>query len=295
MCHHSPSPSKQTVPPRGERDIDSNFASTITGVFSDIRRVCESGGNTDEIDLRPSAFKSHRITSWPDANMEGMGEKLSIIYDTVKRTGLPNCMQAKCELPTNLNIPAWERELAGEGRDPELLQFIKFGFPLGYAGPVSDCQNQPNHKSATEFPDKIGSFIDKEVRLGGIVGPMASPPFVQWSHISPLMSREKKGSEDRRVIVDMTFPSEVSVNSYIYKNTALGSTRDHTLPSVDDVVEHLHAMGPGSYMATTDLSRAYKNFYSCPLDWPLLGFSWNSSYYCDITMPFGARSSICSV
>lgn len=46
-------------------------------------------------------------------------------------------------------------------------------------------------------------------------------------------------------------------------------------------------------MGTTDISRAYKNFLSCPLDWPLLAFKWGSSYYTDITMPLGARSSSC--
>lgn len=89
----------------------------------------------------------------------------------------------------------------------------------------------------------------------------------------------------------MTYPSELSVNAFIYKNTTLGIQRDHTLPSVDDVVGHLTSMGRGAYMATTNVLRTYKNFFSCPLDWPLLAFKWQSSFFCDITMPFGARSS----
>lgn len=143
-------------------------------------------------------------------------------------------MQARRHLPTNLKIDVWERELRHEGGDLELLEFIKFGFPLGYAGPISNCKDQKNHKSAIDFPNQVKSFIDKEVLLGGVV-----------AHTSPLMSREKKDSDSRRIIVDMTFPPDVSVNGYIYKNTALGSTRDHSLPSVDDVVDHLHIMGPG--------------------------------------------------
>lgn len=37
----------------------------------------------------------------------------------------------------------------------------------------------------------------------------------------------------------------------------------------------------------------YKNFKSDPLDWPLLCFQWRDEYFCDVTMPFGARSSSC--
>lgn len=44
-------------------------------------------------------------------------------------------------------------------------------------------------------------------------------------------------------------------------------------------------------MSTVDISRAYKNFRSDPLDWPLLCAHWDNQYYCDVTLPFGARAS----
>lgn len=222
-----------------------------------------------------------------------MGSDLSHIYNQVKSTGLPNVMGARVPLPTNLNIPVWEYELRGIDEDSELLSMIKYGFPLGYAGPESGSIGIPNHRSASDYPHEVNRFINKEQNLGGIVGPMDLPPFSEWCHISPLMTREKKESDSRRVIIDMTYPAEKSVNGYIYKNTSLGIQRDHMLPSVDIVVAELARLGPGACMATTDISRAYKNFSSCPLDWPLLGFMWNSKYYTDITMPFGARSSSC--
>lgn len=46
-------------------------------------------------------------------------------------------------------------------------------------------------------------------------------------------------------------------------------------------------------MSSTDVSRAYKNFRSDPLDWPLLAFQWRGSFYCDVSMPFGTRASSC--
>ena len=49
-------------------------------------------------------------------------------------------------------------------------------------------------------------------------------------------------------------------------------------------------MDSGVYLATLDISRAYKNFILDPLDWPLLCFRWDKMYYCDVTVPFGARA-----
>lgn len=124
---------------------------------------------------------AHRKHNWPSVNTDGMGTRLSEIYNWVRASGLPNSIQARQPLPTNLNIPAWEKELSGDGIDAQLLDFIKYGFPLGYCGPISDCQHFPNHKSANDFPDQIQTFIDKEIRLGGIVGPMSTPLFIEWS------------------------------------------------------------------------------------------------------------------
>lgn len=104
--------------------------------FDKIRQVCESNSDTSDIDLCPTVFKEHRAYSWPTVNTTGMGPRLSDTYDAVKKSGLPNCIHARRPLPTNLNVSVWERELVHEGRDPELYSFIKFGFPLGYAGPI---------------------------------------------------------------------------------------------------------------------------------------------------------------
>lgn len=91
----------------------------------------------------------------------------------------------------------------------------------------------------------------------------------------------------------MTHPSETSVNAYLCKNNVMGMLRTHVLPTVDKFVEEVLDMGRGSYRSSTDISRAYKDFKSDPLDWPLLGFSWAGKFFCDITMPFKARSSSC--
>ena len=71
----------------------------------------------------------------------------------------------------------------------------------------------------------------------------------------------------------------------------MGMTQTHCLPSADAVVQRVQEVGPDAHAFTIDISRAYKNFKSCPLDWPLLALAWDGSYYLDVTMPFRSRAS----
>ena len=213
------------------------------------------------------------------------------IYDTVRSTGLPNAMAARVPVPTNLNIGAWESHLNALGDRERVLDFIKFGFPTGYAGPPSNTIDVDNHPSATNFPTHIDYFVNKEFCLRGLVGPYDAAPFHPWCHISPLMSRKKGDTDKRRVITDMTYPQETSVNAYILKNGVYGLECNHSLPTVEALADHIRDMGKGVFLSSIDVSRAYKNFTSDPLDWPLLCFSWKDKYFCDLSMPFGARAS----
>ena len=175
--------------------------------------------------------------------------------------------------------------------DRELLGFIKYGFPLGYMGPMSDTVTVPNHPSATDYLAEVSKFVASELKQGAVYGPFLDPPFREWIHISPLMTRPKSDSCDRRIIMDMSYPRDKSVNAYIAKNTIFGKARDHSLPTVDRLLQDIYRIGKGAVMFTLDVARAYKNFRSCPLDWPLLAFRWAGAIFLDTAMPFGARVS----
>lgn len=53
-----------------------------------------------------------------------------------------------------------------------MLRFIKFGFLMGYLGPTAGYDQQYNHSSADNYPKEIDKFIEKEISMGGIVGPV---------------------------------------------------------------------------------------------------------------------------
>ena len=262
--------------------------------FDSIRDMCSRDTRDPAIDLSPLAFAQHRKQTWPSmAGQLGDGSTahMAPIYEAVRKTGVPNCMGARIPLPSGLNVAAWERYIDYSSDEAELLDMVRYGFPLGYLGPESRCADTPNHSSATNYPEHINDFIREELGHGAVMGPFFGSPFTPWAHTSPLMTREKHDPRKRRVITDLTYPKETSVNAYIFKNMALGDVREHSLPTVTDFVDDLRASGRGSYMFTVDVARAYKNFRLDPLDWPLACIEWDGCHYVDVAMPFGARSS----
>ena len=61
------------------------------------------------------------------------------------------------------------------------------------------------------------------------------------------------------------------------------------LPGPDNLVTEILKYGKGCLLYTRDLSRAYRQLRTDPLDWPLLGISWGGSWFIDTAIPFGAR------
>ena len=77
-----------------------------------------------------------------------------------------------------------------------------------------------------------------------------------------------------------------SINDYIPKDPyALQFVR------VDDAIHILKSLGPGSFMAKTDLKSAIHLIPVHPEDWHLLGFYWQQQYYVDLYLPFGLGSA----
>ena len=160
---------------------------------------------------------------------------------------------------------------------------------MDYSRAHPPSPSHTNHSSATAFPQDIRRYIKKEIFYGSIAGPFPQPPFTPWFQTNPLMSRPKKDSTDRRVILDLSWPLDFSVNDGIDKLTYLGNPYKLYLPCVDDLINLVIKHGPGCYLYSRDMARAYRQLRCDPADWPLLGILWDNEYYFDISVPFGIR------
>lgn len=211
-------------------------------------------------------------------------------YEKIKATNRPNCFAAKLPLESGLIIPAWRRELA-HYHDELLCDFLEYRWPLGYHSDVSPHTTDKNHPSGETYITHVRQFIDKELQHKAVLGPFVEPPFHPWVRYSPIMTRPKRDSEQRRVILDLSYPKGNAVNNGIAVDNHFGQDISYTLPTISDFTQRLVEQGRHSFMWKADLRRAYRQLRADPLDAPLLGMRVGEEVYIDLCPPFGCRSS----
>ena len=122
------------------------------------------------------------------------------------------------------------------------------------------------------------------------MGPFLFPPFGDPRY-SPLNSVPKKDSSERRLILDLSFPSGRSINDGISKDWCQGFYDKLSLPSLDDLVCKVVALQGRCKLFKVDLARGYKQMFICPLDFEKMGFTFQGKHFFNCTLSMGSRSS----
>ena len=123
------------------------------------------------------------------------------------------------------------------------------------------------------------------------MGPYNKIPFEDNVGISPLSTRPKRDSEERRVILDLSFPIGNAVNDGIPKDTYLGLAAECRFPRTDDFAFRIFQLGKGCYMFKIDLSRYFRQIPLDPGDYSLIGYIINGDIYFDKVQTMGMRSA----
>ena len=136
---------------------------------------------------------------------------------------------------------------------------MKFGFPLDFP---KEKENQlqaskENHASAMQYKRHIDAYLDTEKKLKAITGPYKDPPYGTTAQISPFMTREKSNSSKCRVIIDLSWPAQASINYFTVLNMYLGTAYKLQYPTVVDITEALLEIKTSPNMFKIDLSRAF--------------------------------------
>ena len=151
----------------------------------------------------------------------------------------------KVPVYSRLFIDFWRQEL-GDYFDKEVCDLLEFGWPLGFDRKfeiLGSGKKIKTHSGARNFAKDIENYIKKEVGYGAVLGPFASNPFNNHLVISPLNSVIKAKSEERRAIMDLSFPQGKSVNDGINKNEYLGKHVELHYPNVDNFIEIIKEKG----------------------------------------------------
>ena len=213
------------------------------------------------------------------------------LVNYIRQTGVPNIYGARIPLPSNWNLPLLY-SLAQSTSYREVAQFLTFGWPLNHDGrPVSVTMS--NHASAVKFPQQIDRYISKEVRYKSLLGPFIASPWQHNMAISPMSTRPKKGSENRRILMDMSWPQNgESVNDGIATDTYLHQPIQLTYPMVDMLCKRANKVGKTAKGWKKDMDRAFKQIYISPECWPLQGIFWNNTVFYDKTAIMGCCSAL---
>ena len=129
----------------------------------------------------------------------------------MRQDGRHNYVGLQVPVVSKLNHEKWAQYLTTYW-DWQLPLLIKYGFPLDFDRTLDTNCEKINHKSATEYPEHVTAYLKEELSNKAILDPFKTPPIANL-HVSPLMTRDKSSSVNRRVIIDLSWPLGHSVNS----------------------------------------------------------------------------------
>ena len=126
--------------------------------------------------------------------------------------------------PPNRPLGGWIGTIATSHRDKAMmLGAIKYGFSLQYWGnPSKRPRVQPL------FTTHHSSHMDREIQPGAMLGPMDASLFT-LQHLSPLMTRPKRGGNGSHIIVNVLYLDNENVISKILKNMSYGTYSIHNV------------------------------------------------------------------
>lgn len=129
--------------------------------------------------------------------------------------------------------------------DKIVAEFLKYGWPINYSSNQLPLSTLHIHQSALTFADHVRHYIKTELSFGAIAGPFSVNPLNKTLICSLLQTVPKHGSSKCRVVMDLSFPPDRSVNSGIASNTYLESPFNLRLPGIDRLCELLLSKGCG--------------------------------------------------
>ena len=205
---------------------------------------------------------------------------------TSRSDGRHNYEGLQIPVASKFNCDAWCKYLT-EYWDWQLPLLIKYGFPLDFNRNSRITSDKINHKSAISYPDHVDVYLKEEIENKAMLGPFATPP-IENLHTSPFMTHEKSNSDNRRVIIDLSWPIGESVNAGVTPDKYLGVDFILSYPSVDNIVSEVLRLGKGCQIFKVDISRAFRHVPIDSGDLDLLGLHWGD-YFLNFSLPFGFK------
>ena len=130
------------------------------------------------------------------------------LQQKLRDSNKPNFWCCRVPLKGQLKSAVWRTHLV-DYWDKQLPDLIKYGFPIDFDRSCVLSSSENNHSSAQQFSRDVGVYLDNEVAYDAMYGPFNENPIKM--HISPLMTRDKLGSDVQNKYLDsyyyLSYPS----------------------------------------------------------------------------------------
>lgn len=249
---------------------------------------CLTSSLTSALPTDLSLTDSHRTNL--HLSVDNFATTAVVQHFLASKSEYPNAFGARLPVITQLNISAWEFYLQSY-HDAHVVDFLRFGWPVSYTAENLPTSSSSNHPSAVDFADHVEHYINTELGYHAIAGPFSTNPLHQPLVCSPLQTVPKRGSNQRRVVMDLSYPPRSSINYGIAAASYLNEPYKLRLPGIDRLCQFILQHGRGCLLYKKDLRRAYRQLPIDPKDYHLLGFTFNGRLYFDTRCPFGLRTS----
>ena len=196
------------------------------------------------------------------------------------------------KIPTNCkwNLTLLE-DLLRDYEDKKIINYLRYGFPISQFEKKGSSEISNNWPGAQINQSSLIKYFRMESENEAVLGPFTSNPSGHEAFFSPLNTRDKNDSLEKRIIIDMSFPKGNSINNGIKKDKYLDKIINLTYPTVDSLVSIVRKKGCGCLLFKRDLRRFYRQIPVCPKDYSKLGCCFNGKMYFDKVLVMGGRSS----
>ena len=155
--------------------------------------------------------------------------------------------------------------------------------------PSLNCWITKDHFSALQFQEAVSLYLAKERSYGAMLGPVKNfghHPGHKFVHCSPILTRPK-GQNNRRVILDLSYPKGLSLNDQVDRSRFGGDLFSLKFPFIDDIVKEICSHKNEVVISKIDVATAFHNLCVDPADTVKLGIRWGNYVYIDVAVSFG--------
>ena len=123
--------------------------------------------------------------------------------------------------------------------------FLRYGFPLDFQqDKEAELQStEVSRASAIHYPTHVDTYLNTEMEHKAIFGLYQDKPYGEDKHVSPFMSHEKIDSQNRHIIINLSWPQEAAINHFTLLNVYLGMVYQIRFPTVDDITDQILCLG----------------------------------------------------